>query len=408
MDAINATIRVLQLLDRHEHFDSDGGGRITRAFYCEPYTAHKRVVAALKGSVYDAGLAWDRQSPATDPLYPWFVCHDVQVEPMHPGAVRAARPCKYNPANAGGQQAEVLEVQRALQTVDDFDAADLIDDISNDEVRAGTTNRQSQNDSQILNTGESIDIGTFGSPGLCGAKITATYMPLLFQPGVAIEKRLDYVDPQWEPVTITAQTGRSLFFWSPADGGVVPITTAHSGLSDTYAHPEVVWRFSIRRLMLPFLPTNTIGLLTNKVNRHTFRLGDLELPAGTVRMEAPDVITRRAPDGNMMFDLTLKFLVRRLYDEFYDDSDLHATHGYQKGWVGWNWAFGVPDANWTDLWVSDKPCYYPVVWDSSFFQAFGAYHPLFILDSQVSGQLPPGAFGGLDEAPFFCGFRNGD
>jgi len=229
---------------------------------------------------------------------------------------------------------------------------------------------------------------------------------LIFQPGLTSDlDPFDYVDPQWEPLTIATQTGRNLMV---AAKGLLPGTVGlFSGLSDTYALPEVVWRFSIRRLMVPFLPSLTIGAFTNKVNGLEFtRVGNLHFAKGTVRMETPEVIARRAPDGQLYWDILLKFLVRRLYDKYYDPATI--PPGFDTGWIGWNWAYATPHGR---AFASGVPlrdaCYYPVYWSTIIF-ALGGSHPLFADDTTIdpAGLIAPGdgLNPWLDSAPFQAGF----
>jgi hypothetical protein len=404
---LNAWVKDLRHLGRIEHFDSEGGGRITRVIYCEPYTAHKRVVTALRGTIYPAGAGtWARAYPHQDPLYPWFFCQDVQVEPAFPSAARSSTMMEFQeqhvPSQLGIGNEQFGEIQRALSTADDYDGADLIDNLTPAEVLHGKNNAQNLFNKQPLNTGGFAQINAFDSRGACGAKITATYLPLLFQPGLpSADNPFDFVDPQWTPITLTTQVGRSLFLIAPVNGA----PRLCNGLSDTYALPEVVWRFSIRRLMVPFLPAKTLALFANKINQIPFVIGNLVCPSGTVRMETPEIITRRAPDGQLYFDIVLKFLVRRLYDEYYDPED----NSYKPGWITWNHAYAIPHGRGVLGGIQlGRACYHPVTWNAGFFQVFGVAHPLFLYDSQIpGGQLPAGIIGAMRSGPFTCGFDPG-
>lgn len=399
--SLNARVQTLQHMGRQEHFDSEGGGRITRVIYCEPYTAHKRVVTALKGTIYSSNPPiYQRAKPHADPLYPWFYCADVQVEPAFPGAVRASRPMRFDPARNGVHLQQFSAIQDALNVLEDLDAADLIDNLDPVWIAGGAQDDVNQGDTLTVNTGEVMPISTYVSRGACGAKITATYLPLIFQPGAGAD--FDYVDPQWQPLTFTTQTGRNLFIRAAGTlGGVVN----YGGLSDTFALPEVVWRFSIRRLMVPFLPAVTIAALANKVNGWPFPLGNIEFPIDTVRMEAPEVIAKRAPDGQLYYDILLKFLVRRLWEEYFDE-----VAGYTAGWVGWNWAFGIPTGRGVLAGIPApfrRCCYYPVSWNTGMF-GLGDARPLFLADTDLPpGTLPPGVGTRIHQAIFQCGFSPG-
>jgi len=431
VQALNAFVTQLETLGRAEHFDSEGGGRITRVLYCEPYTAHKRVVTALKGTVYaaDAGR-WERALPHADPLYPWFYCTDVQVEPFFPSAVRGSigkgfnAAARFGGAITGNGLEQFTPIQTALNRIDDFDGASDIDNLSVTEIAQGGIIGLAGQQTQLLNTDEQIEQGPFTSRGRCGAKITATYSPLLFMPGLSTEinagpKKFDYVDPQWEPLTITTATGRSLSLYSPQGGILGGIAVVHGGLTDAYALPEVVWRFSIRRLMVPWIPAYTVAMFANHVNKNAMAIGSLQFPAGTVRMETPEIITRRAPDGQMMHDILLKFLVRRLYDEHYippvaGAPDFGIGGSFQKGWIGWNWQYGIPSGGLLDAvnWINPRGGYYPVCWNGGLFQLFGTNHPLFLHDTPPHtdlAQIPVSTdlTASLNGAPFQAGMREG-
>jgi hypothetical protein len=152
MEAINARVRTLQTLGRAEHFDSEGGGRIVRSIYCEPYTAHKRVATALRGSVKQIDKAtdrWARAQPHADPIYPWFYCQDVQVEPAQPAAARAARNMRFNTQNNPADPNQFDAIQDALDTVDDYDAAELLDNLTPAEIAAGGIDNLPNNDSVL-------------------------------------------------------------------------------------------------------------------------------------------------------------------------------------------------------------------------------------------------------------------
>jgi hypothetical protein len=418
---LNARVSQLETMGRVEHFDSEGGGRIQRVIYCEPYTAHKRVVTALKGTVYPQGNGrWERAMPHADPLYPWFYCTDVQVEPAFPSAVRGSLSKGFNPLADdlayGEALSQFLPIQTALNVVDDFDGAAELDNLTLAQIQDGGKIQDVDAKMQILNTDEQIPQAPYASEGRCGAKITATYSPLLFLQGLGTlintgPLKFDYVDPQWEPLTLTTATGRTLCMYAPSGSGIgAPF--AHWGLEDTFALPEVVWRFSIRRLMVPFIPAYTIAMFANKLNRVDMVLGSLMFPSRTVRMETPEIITRRAPDGQMMHDILLKFLVRRLYDEAF--SPVGSPDDRAKGWITWNHAFGIPRISPVDLAAGgiNPPSYYPVVWNGGLFQTFGVNHPLFLDDWNANIALIPDTTGltspgRLDKDPFEAGMRDG-
>ena len=422
MPALNARVQILETVDRQEQFDADGGGRIVRILYCEPYTAHKRVVTALKGTVVssnvntptDPAATWFRKLPHADPLYPWFYASDVQVVPFNKTAVRGS-PSKgfvNNPGLDDVQLGQFFAIQSALNTVDDFDGASFIDNLTPAEISDGGAQYGAAADVTLTNTGESFPVSSYTSRGQCGAFLIATYYPLLFMPGITSSfsastaggQQFDFVDPQWEPLTIKSQVGRSLQFYSPQFGIAGQNPVLHGGLTDTYELPEMVWRFTIRRLMVPWLPKTTLNLFTNKINNGLVYLGNLAFPAGTLRMDTPEVITRRGPDGNMWFDILLKFMVRMLWDEYFD-----ANGNVAKGWIDWNHQFGIPTASIHEVGflMNQRGGYYPVAWNGGLFQYWGVNHPLYLSDqnvdlTQISNNT--GLLGTLVNAPFQAGF----
>jgi hypothetical protein len=400
-----------------DHSDQDGGGRIVRTIYVEPYTAAHRVEAALKGTVYpDVNNfgAYKRAKPHADPLKPWYFCQDVQIEPQFPSAATAARNMAFN-GNAESPQygnqfnIQFDAIQRALNVVDDFDGANFVDNLTAAEIPQSQATYAGAGDTYTVNSGESIPVDSFFSRGALGAKITATYLPLIFQPGLSASvDPFDYVDPQWEPLTITTQTGRSLWLFAPT--GVGNTADIHTGLTDTFALPEVVWRFTIRRLLVPFKPANVIGLLTNKTNQNQINIGNENFPVDTIRMEAPEVYLKRAADGQIYCDILLKFLVRKLYDEYFQPSGPNAGT-FIKGNIGWNWAYAVPNYNPVADTIghafSFRAGYYPVCWNGGLFNYFGTNHPLFLHDFDAGNaisMLPGGLQFPLNSAPFNSGF----
>jgi hypothetical protein len=121
-------------------------------------------------------------------------------------------------------------------------------------------------------------------------------------------------------------------------------------------------------------------------------------------METPEVITRRAPDGNIFHDVKLKFLVRRLFDEYFDPVD--AT--YKPGWIGWNWQYVIPHGrSFMSAVQARRGCYYPIVWNGGLFSWMGNNHPAFLRDTDVDAGYIPGGLTDfrLDSAPFTCGFK---
>lgn len=417
---LNARVTRVDTVDRQEHFDADGGGNITRIFYVEPYCAHKRVVIALKGTVVSSNAAtpndpnatWSRVKPHQDPLYPQFYCSDVQVVPFNKTSSLGGPSKGFvdNPANDDAQTGQLKAIRTALDWVDDFDGANYIDNMTPSEIASGYVTVNPDNQSLTCNTGDVIPISGYTSRGLVGAFVIATYNPLIFQSGLSggIDP-FDAVDPQWRPITIHSQIGRDLHSYGPYLGG----NGLFGGLQDTFTLPEIMWEFSIRRIMVPFLPVNTLGLLANKINLGSQSIGDQNFPTGTLRMDTPEVELHRGPDGNTWYNILLRFIFRRLWHEYYDPGLVD----YTNGWVDWNHQFTIPRFG---VLVANaqavRASYYPITWNGGLFQTFGTNNPLYLTDNDVGGGPNNGwnnvAGGGalvkaLTIAPFVTGFLRG-
>jgi hypothetical protein len=305
---------------------------------------------------------------------------------------------------------------------------------------------------QILAGGIQIpDTGSFS--GKCGAYIIATYKPLIMLDGSlsgGIDP-FDVVNPVWESTEVATQTGRSLFLWSPSivqaatdhpnwlDGvisianpalgvlsqlakiaknsGVGNVNVGNAGLSDTFAAPEIIYHFSIKRLMVPFLPQMTIAAYNKTINQiNNATLGNLTFPKWTLRFDRAENQLGRAPDGTTYYDLTLHFSVRRLWEDIYDDLPDGTTWDGAgspalksiKGWVTWNHAYGIPADRITGLQVGSAG-YYSVCWNGGAFQLFGNNRTLYLGDGQKLAAPPPtyaGTFTGAMLADLFTsGFR---
>jgi hypothetical protein len=421
----SSKITTIEKMDRvGPKSDKEGGGALIRTLYVEPYTSHKTLLTALRGTLKDNGDGtFKRILPHNDPLFPQYYCFDAIAEPFARNAISASKSTGFDSANNDGNMTgngQLTACTKALSVLDDFDFASQPDSLTIDQIKNGGVDHTGDADGYV-------------SKGCCGARVTATYYPVIFMPGVNVPSEglggfgapggpFDYVDPVWTPEEITTQTGRNLKMRAPGQDGLGKDEENWWGLSDTFAKVEVVWHLKIRRLMVPFVPDLTNGILNKKINGTNGTIGWRALPMGTVRFDGidpPDL--KMGPDGTLWYELVLNFTVRMLWDEYYaaKSGDIQGT--LQVGWIDWNHHYGFP-AYFTGI-QHGKPSYYPVIWDESKLQGLfgssaGAQHPLYLYDSDMNKPIAgkpayvaaggTGSFvGNIFIDPFKTGFQKG-
>ena len=217
----------------------------------------------------------------------------------------------------------------------------------------------------IFNGPWSLDpaTGQFKSPppnvSQCGAYIEAIFRPLTtcykFPDSSAISnsdriKAFDYLDPQWNLCSKTIPTGKSLQVLHYKSLSSTPL--GEDGLITE------TWReFTIRRVMCPSVPWQTIAALTNRINQSaytpafcTILSGNNTFPARCLRYDGAEVVRRIMPtctyDGTTIFaqdgipttapmywyDIVHKFSWRTLVNYWTDqDGNLHGPEP-----IGWN------------------------------------------------------------------------
>jgi hypothetical protein len=391
MAGITSRLQILEMVNRAEHFDAEGGGSIIRTIYCEPYTAHRTVVCALKGTVRvkpGGGDTWERVLPHNDPLYPQFYVTDVKVVPFSSAAILGAKTSKFSNGDD-----PTAGVKAALNNIDDFDFSNTPDSLDPATMLAG---------------GEYVSesaISVGGVPlvsGHCGAFITATYRPLIFVDGLAgDEQQFDYVDPVWTPITKLTQLGRDLSFVAPNKLIVGSPVNLCGGVTDTATIPEVLWEFRCRRLLVPFVPTKTLSLMANKLNKGSMTIGNIEIPAECARMELPTIEQLMAPDGTKYYNISLCFTIRTLWTDYYKTT---TTATLATGYPGWNYMLGIPSV----LKVQASGMgYWPVGWKSGAFGAWGDFRGMYLYDTDTAAGIPNGIAPRMDWAPFRAGFKVG-
>ena len=159
-------------------------------------------------------------------------------------------------------------------------------------------------------------------PGQCGAYLEAVYRPL---PTVYTESgqipltwanpqnAFDYVDPQMYPASGAVPTNHSLY--------VLPDASALSWGIAVDGNPQLTdtWQeFTIRRVMCPTVPWNTIRQLTNRINQsRAWTPANMTIPGlpgntfsiGTLRFDSAEPIKRVMPycfdsSGNVLIGAT--------------------------------------------------------------------------------------------------------
>ena len=182
---------------------------------------------------------------------------------------------------------------------------------------------------------------------LCGAHIDAVYRPLstIFNgstSGSSAQNQFDYIDPQFYPASRTIPMNASLLIAAHAGGTtrVMALDPAASALMvDTWQE------FTIRRVMCPSVPWDTIRQLENKINGlNDWRPANMTIPGlpnntfpqGTLRFDSAEPIKRVMPywDPNnpannnlpvarqiQWWDILYKFSWRTTFDYW------HNTHG---------------------------------------------------------------------------------
>ena len=409
---------------RTEHIDSRGGGFISRTFYVEPYISYPYAELFLKGTMVDTGGGiWGRVKPHADPIKPWFYCTDVKVVPMAPETITGMAPAAFAPSTnysvltvpaAGSQQAAINGV---LNCIDEHSYGNIVDfangpPLTPAQVKVGGI--------QYPNDGTST--------GKCGAYIMATYTPLIFQDGISgAADPFDYVNPVMTAEVVSTQTGRSLFLYGPNTiealaqsplylaGSIGAIANAlkalglgagnsgNAGLSDTFSRPEVIWHYTIKRLMVKYRPNLTAGAYAAKINQiNNTTIGNLQFPAQCLRFDKADNDMQMGVDGTTWYDITLHFSIRQLWEDIYTDMPgFPDTFATRQGWVTWNYAYGIPADRITGIQIGSAG-YYPVIWNGGAFQIFGTPRLLYLTDGIVSS--PPGyagAFTGAMTADLF-------
>jgi hypothetical protein len=327
----NKYVRLFEGRDRVVRTGSNGG-EIVITYYVEPASAAPIAICELLGGV--TGNAGDshRIIPDSDSQFPNFYCVEAREKPMDSRAVTNA-PAMSNATHEPDDQSTISD---ALENALIFDGPSSLNAEGN-----YIPLPQAQDDR-----------------GRCGAYIEAVYRPLYsvykFPESVGAQdfiNSFDYVDPQFVPCSRTYPYGSHFNITRGRPSITSPGSTVTQTLHDFKSQGVITetWReFTIRRLMCPSVPWQTIESLENRVNINTkwkpahFLIDGLAantFAKGVVRFDTADVIPRLVyshfdSNGNPVFtsqglpqtvpfrcyDIVLKFSIRTTVGVWYDDS----------------------------------------------------------------------------------------
>jgi hypothetical protein len=349
------------------------GGEIRRTFYVQPFSAHKSLLIALRGTFVPNGSGLKRVKPHEDPLFPNYFCTEVEVTPFDREAACGIATTGFKPQDGGGSVVNDLNGLRScldiIPTTFDYDATL---DMSVPEIQTGAPNYSGS---------------PYQSYGTNGALVTAVYQPLLFATNLSsTQDPFDYVDPQWQPYTKSEAIGKDLVLVYQDITG----TTGLGGVADSAVIAEPMVRYTVRRLMVPYLPENQICGLMNKLNTTPQTIGDKHFPVGTMRVGVPELEKKLTPDGQQYYDITLVFDVRCLYTSLNVPSTL-TTANFQPGWATWNHFYAQPSTlgmTTANRVLGQKFAMYTVGWTDGYFTSApgltgSGYRPLYLYDTQV-------------------------
>ena len=272
-------INLIEAVDRKVRVTSNGIEIVT-TLYVEPATAAPIVVCALLGSVDSKATPPTRRLPAHDHEYPFCYCASASVTPIDRRSVSSS------PSMLGGS----------------FDVPTTFDN-----VIAALKKK-------IIFDGPTIFDPKENKKAMCGSHIEAIYRPL---PTIYDEEdkpakdwehpsyAFDYIDPQFFPASRTfpanGMPGRKNSFCLLGSLGS-PVEAPDSG--DTSLLVTETWQeITIRRVMCPTVPWDTIRKLQNRINENAWTPANMKLaglpnntfPKGTLRFDSAEVIKRTMP-----------------------------------------------------------------------------------------------------------------
>ena len=341
-------LNVLEWVDRRERVTTTGT-EIVSTIYCEPASSGPMVVAALLGRVTGNELSSKRVMPVYDPIYPYCYCVEANRRPLDARAVANSE--SITPSKNFYDPDPLKAVHEAFLTPPFFDGP----------VSMASDGKYKQPDD---------------TRGECGCYIEAVFRPLLSAYNGSEEQAttgsFDYVDPQFFTCYRTFNNANALY--------ALPDINPNHWLTKNYKIGEETqftetWQeFTIRRIMCPTVPWETINKLSNTINLYTwqplwFDLPTLPIfgkppvqgfPPGTLRFDGCSPNKRVTPTvlkddndplsflldahgnpfcaANTSWDMTYKFSWRTIWNWWID----FEGNIQEPKWLTWNMQFGGP------------------------------------------------------------------
>ncbi len=288
VNTANVPVNLVEAVDRRVR-TTTSGMEITTVFYVEPASAAPIVVCALLGRVDTTTNPPSRVLPAADFEYPFCYCVEARPAPVD------RRSAASSPTMLGGNfstQTTFGNVIAGLGKQIIFDGPYSLD--GNGKYTA--TNQ----------------------PEMCGVHIEAVYRPLptiysedaaRFDPSTwqTPANAFDYIDPQFYPASRTFPANgypgqQNGFCMKDALLGT-PVAAPNPG-NTSLLITETWQEITIRRVMCPSVPWDTIRQLTNRINGQKAwtpanmtipGLPNNTFPVGTLRFDSAEPIKRTLP-----------------------------------------------------------------------------------------------------------------
>ena len=350
----NKWLTLLEPVDRKVRATTTGM-EIHTTFYVEPASAAPLVVCALLGGVTANTSAGLRIYPAHDHEYPFCYCTEAHPSPMDRRSASGAP--SILPLGWPNGDTTLQQLQAALDKPIIFDGRQTLkSDGSGYDPTAISTKRN-----------------------LCGEYIEAVYRPLstVFN-GLgtgAVTGAFDYIDPQFYPCSRSLPGPPGSLYARYAVDHAVGARVNYAVDAAANLGVETWNEFTIRRVMCPSVPWETIRQLQTRINGlqawtpASMTIPGLlnnKFPKGTLRFDSAEPIKRVIPscfdsNGNLLgtkdnlpitqpsqwWDILYKFSWRAIYDYWYTVDVTGdplfpplVTNG--PDWISWDFVFTGP------------------------------------------------------------------